>query len=152
MSKGTNGAYAAAEPPPAPEPPPTASPELKARIDRYGEILAKAFDLAEAGVSLGLTVIGAVGAAAQKKILESRADGGGEPSVGPPPGPRSTESPAEPEDGETDEPPDEEMPRIEMAFVPVLSMVTPGVKRATSWKSLMRFTSKDSWEIGRAHV
>jgi hypothetical protein len=84
MSKGTNGAYAAPEPPPTPEPPPAASPELKARIDRYGEILAKAFDLAEAGLSLGLTVIGAVGAAAQKKILESRADNAVDTSVGVP--------------------------------------------------------------------
>ncbi len=37
------------------------------------------------------------------------------------------------------------MPRIEMAFVPALSMVTPGVKRATSWKSLMPRLSMVSW-------
>src|SRR5580658_3845500 len=34
-------------------------------------------------------------------------------------------------------PPDEEMPRIEIALVPELSIETPGVKRAMSWKSLM---------------
>src|ERR1700734_982932 len=34
-------------------------------------------------------------------------------------------------------PAEEEMPRIEMALVPELSMLTPGVKRAMSWKSLM---------------
>ena len=102
MSKATNGAYAAPEPPPAADPPPAAaSPELKARIDRYGEILAKAFDLAEAGLSLGLTVIGAVGAAAQKKILESRADGAGEPSVGVPPDPPPKEKPAASDDAGT---------------------------------------------------
>src|ERR1700687_3951330 len=34
-------------------------------------------------------------------------------------------------------PAEEEMPRIEIALVPELSIDTPGVKRAMSWKSLM---------------
>ena len=36
------------------------------------------------------------------------------------------------------------MPRMEIALVPELSIVTPGVKRATSWKSLMPSWSIDS--------
>ena len=69
MDKHGNGG-ASAEPTSTPEPAPTAARglDLKARLDRYGEILAKGLDLAEAGLSLGLTVIGTVGAAAQQKI------------------------------------------------------------------------------------
>lgn len=71
MTKQGNGATA--EPPPAPEPT-SASPvdalDLKGRLDRYGEILVKGLDLAEAGLSLGLMVIGRVGTAAQEKIVE----------------------------------------------------------------------------------
>ncbi|MGH7107459.1 MAG: hypothetical protein ACREF0_09550 [Acetobacteraceae bacterium] len=44
--------------------------ELKARLDRFGEILARGLDLAEAGMTLGLTMLGTVGAAAQNKIIE----------------------------------------------------------------------------------
>jgi len=36
-------------------------------------------------------------------------------------------------------PPEEEMPRIEMAFVPEVSIDTPGVKRTISVKSLIPF-------------
>src|SRR5882757_3613729 len=45
------------------------------------------------------------------------------------------------------EPPEEEMPRIEIELLPVpaASIVTPGVKRATSVKSLMPFWSMVSW-------
>src|SRR5580658_5735318 len=38
-------------------------------------------------------------------------------------------------------PADEEIPRIEIALVPEVSMETPGVKRTISWKSLMPFLS-----------
>src|ERR1700683_364556 len=38
-------------------------------------------------------------------------------------------------------PADEEIPRIEIAFGPEVSMETPGVKRTISWKSLMPFLS-----------
>jgi hypothetical protein len=84
MASTTNGAYTAQDPPAASESAAGASgaPDLKARIDRYGAVLAKAFDMAEAGLSLGLTVIGAVGAAAQKRIMESRADTPGPVSAG----------------------------------------------------------------------
>src|ERR1700730_11634566 len=42
-------------------------------------------------------------------------------------------------------PPEEEMPRIEIALVPVVSIDTPGVNRTTSWKSLIPFWSIISW-------
>ena len=82
MPSSGNGAdtQAAAEPPPEPPPasagPPPEAQELKARLDRYGQIIAKVVNLAEAGLSLGLTVIGTVGAAAQKRLLEARVDNG----------------------------------------------------------------------------
>jgi hypothetical protein len=55
--------------PSAPAPPEPGS-ELRERLDRLGDIVARGFDLAEAGMSLGLTLLTTVGAAAQKKILE----------------------------------------------------------------------------------
>jgi hypothetical protein len=48
--------------------------DLKARIDRFGDLLGKGLDLAEAGLSLGLTVVGTLGAAAHKKIFEKVID------------------------------------------------------------------------------
>jgi hypothetical protein len=51
-------------------PPPEPGSELRERLDRLGDIVARGFDLAEAGMSLGLTLLTTVGAAAQKKILE----------------------------------------------------------------------------------
>ncbi len=50
--------------------PPESGSELRERLDRLGDIVARGFDLAEAGMSLGLTLLTTVGAAAQKKILE----------------------------------------------------------------------------------
>jgi len=44
--------------------------DLKARLDRFGELLARGLDLAEAGMSLGLTMLGTIGTAAQTKIIE----------------------------------------------------------------------------------
>ena len=44
--------------------------ELRQRLDQVGTILAKGLDLAEAGVSLGVTIIGRVGVAASQKIRE----------------------------------------------------------------------------------
>ena len=64
---------------------------LKERLDRFGEILARGLDLAEAGLSLGLTIVTTVGAAAQKKFFERAFDSGPDPtpadlpSPGPPP-------------------------------------------------------------------
>jgi hypothetical protein len=60
--------------------------ELRARIDRLGDIVARGIDLAEAGMSLGLTLLTTVGAAAQHKIVEKMAGGmmgDGEPGAGP---------------------------------------------------------------------
>src|SRR5580658_3449008 len=42
-------------------------------------------------------------------------------------------------------PPEEEMPRIEIALVPEVSIDTPGVKRTISEKSRMPFWSSASW-------
>jgi F0F1-type ATP synthase membrane subunit c/vacuolar-type H+-ATPase subunit K len=61
---GTPGG-ASAQPPPADD-----GLDLKARLDRFGDLLGKGLDLAEAGLSLGLTVVGTLGAAAQQKIFE----------------------------------------------------------------------------------
>jgi F0F1-type ATP synthase membrane subunit c/vacuolar-type H+-ATPase subunit K len=61
---GTSGG-ASAQPPPADD-----GLDLKARLDRFGDLLGKGLDLAEAGLSLGLTVVGTLGAAAQQKIFE----------------------------------------------------------------------------------
>jgi hypothetical protein len=44
--------------------------ELKQRLDQVSTILAKGLDLAEAGVSLGVSIISRVGAAAQQKFRE----------------------------------------------------------------------------------
>jgi hypothetical protein len=99
MAKQGNGATA--EPPPAPEPAAASADalDLKARLDRYGEILAKGLDLAETGLSLGLMVIGKVGAAAQEKIFERLMD-----TVAPehaPATPSGTPSPPVPPQAET---------------------------------------------------
>ncbi len=56
---------ASAQPPPADD-----GLDLKARLDRFGDLLGKGLDLAEAGLSLGLTVASTLGAAAQQKIFE----------------------------------------------------------------------------------
>lgn len=44
--------------------------EFRQRLDQVGTILAKGLDLAEAGVSLGVTIISRVGVAATQKIRE----------------------------------------------------------------------------------
>jgi hypothetical protein len=78
MARHGNGATA--KPSPASEPASASASastdalDLKARLDRYGEILAKGLDLAEAGLALGLRVITTVGDAAQQKILDRLAE------------------------------------------------------------------------------
>ncbi len=60
-------------PPTAGAPPPPQDEDgldLRARLDRFGGLLGKGLDLAEAGLSLGLTVASTLGAAAQQKIFE----------------------------------------------------------------------------------
>jgi hypothetical protein len=76
-----NGDAGAAGPAPSPKPPASGA-DLKERLDQVGTILAKGLDLAEAGVSLGVTILSRVSVAAQQKIREGR-EAGGQP---PPPG------------------------------------------------------------------
>ncbi len=56
------------------KPPPPSGPgavvDLRERLDQMGTILAKGLDLAEAGVSLGVTILNRVSLAAQQKIRE----------------------------------------------------------------------------------
>jgi len=68
-----NGGAAGSTPPPESAADQSES-ELKARLDRLGNLLGKGFDLAEAGLSLGLTMVGTLGAAAHKKIIEKVLD------------------------------------------------------------------------------
>lgn len=69
MTERGNGATAEAGPKQAAEAE-TDPLELKARLERFGEILARGLDLAEAGMTLGFTMLGTVGAAAQNKVIE----------------------------------------------------------------------------------
>ena len=64
---GPAGPEAPGKPPPSG---PGASVDLRERIDQMGTILAKGLDLAEAGVSLGVTILNRVSLAAQQKIRE----------------------------------------------------------------------------------
>ncbi len=61
------GATEAAE---KPAPDPAAGAQIRERLDQVGTILAKGLDLAEAGVSLGATILNRVNLAAQQKIRE----------------------------------------------------------------------------------
>jgi len=70
MAEQGNGISHDAPPSGPASPPPETGNELRERLDRLGDIVARGFDLAEAGMSLGLTLLTTVGAAAQKKILE----------------------------------------------------------------------------------
>ncbi|MGH7119782.1 MAG: hypothetical protein ACREFP_12460 [Acetobacteraceae bacterium] len=69
MAERGNGAAAEGGPHP-PQGSPSDALDLKARLDRFGEIFGRGLDLAEAGMTLGLTVLGTLGAAAQTKIIE----------------------------------------------------------------------------------
>ena len=48
----------------------TAARRSAGRLDQVGTLLAKGLDLAEAGVSLGVTILNRVGAAAQQQLAE----------------------------------------------------------------------------------
>lgn len=65
------------EQPPAKEVP---VPELAGRAEQLGAIIVKTLDLAEAGLSLGITVLTRAGAAAQEALTERGAES---PAVGP---------------------------------------------------------------------
>ena len=78
--------------------------DLRHRLDQVGAILAKGLDLAEAGVSLGVTIIGRVGAAAQQQLLRERAPGAGAmptPPAAPQAGEAEQYAPAESDYGIT---------------------------------------------------
>lgn len=47
--------------------------DLREKVDQVGMILAKGLDLAEAGVSLGVTIVNRIGSAAQQQVLERMA-------------------------------------------------------------------------------
>ena len=73
MRNGNGHAATEEAPQPAAEEPHAAESggvELRQRLDQVGKILAKGLDLAEAGVSLGVTIVSRVGVAAQQKIRE----------------------------------------------------------------------------------
>lgn len=53
-----------------PETPGPGGLDMSGRLDRFGNIVGKGFDLAEAGISLGITILGKVGAIAEKQIRE----------------------------------------------------------------------------------
>lgn len=101
------------EPPPKPEsapPPPRAdaAPDIRERLDQVGAILGKGLDLAEAGVSLGVTIVNRIGTVAQKQVLERMmatafqagapgpSEGTPPPEQAPPPGMDSTPAPQAP--------------------------------------------------------
>jgi hypothetical protein len=91
-SSGNAAAADAADKPPGP----AAGVELRERLDQMGTILAKGLDLAEAGVSLGATILNRVSVAAQQKIREGL-DAAGRPQSAPPDTP---EEPVEPGEAE----------------------------------------------------
>jgi hypothetical protein len=97
----------AQKPPPKPESGPQARGgegglDLREKVDQMGVILAKGLDLAEAGVSLGVTIVNRIGSAAQQQVLERmaaamqrEATGAAAPSA--PPMPEAAEAPPQPE-------------------------------------------------------
>ncbi|MGR4865695.1 hypothetical protein [Caulobacter sp. LARHSG274] len=91
-SSGKVGADAVDKPPG-----PVAGVELRERLDQMGTILAKGLDLAEAGVSLGATILNRVSLAAQQKIREGL-DAAGQPPPAPPGA--APEEPVEPDEAE----------------------------------------------------
>jgi hypothetical protein len=102
--KNGNGAGAATDPHPEPSRPrepetETVGADLRQRLDQVGTILAKGLDLAEAGVSLGVTIISRVGVAAQQKIRDGlEAANAAAPAASPAPrDPFATEQAPEPE-------------------------------------------------------
>ena len=78
---------------------PGAGAELRERLDQIGAILAKGLDLAEAGVSLGVTILSRLGrppnsrsGRASDSAARAHARGHGRATAGPPAGP---DAPAE---------------------------------------------------------
>jgi hypothetical protein len=72
-------------------------PELAGRAEQVGAIIVKTLDLAEAGLSLGITVLTRAGAAAQGAIVDRVPSGPGAGAVSAqPPGPAHAEYPEQP--------------------------------------------------------
>jgi hypothetical protein len=76
--------------------------DLREKVDQVGMILAKGLDLAEAGVSLGVTIVNRIGSAAQQQVLERMAaavqrQGTGAAAPSAPPMPEAAEAPPPPE-------------------------------------------------------
>ncbi|MGH6879823.1 hypothetical protein [Hypericibacter sp.] len=87
-----SGPRTAEKPPPKPE----GGLDLREKVDQMGMILAKGLDLAEAGVSLGVTIVNRIGSAAQQQVMERMAAAmqrEGEPEAAPPPMPEAAEPP-----------------------------------------------------------
>lgn len=100
QAKNGNGHAAAEEAPAAATETPQEPKgnDLRQRLDQMGTILAKGLDLAEAGVSLGVTIISRVGVAAQQKFkegLDAASTAAAEPA------PQQGQAQAEPEYGLT---------------------------------------------------
>ncbi len=55
-------------------PPPVDTLDLKGKMDRFGDLLAKSMELAEVGMNLSLSILSTVGAAAQQKIAQKLAE------------------------------------------------------------------------------
>ena len=76
-------------------------PDLSGRAEQLGAIIVKTLDLAEAGLSLGITVLTRAGAAAQDALAERAAASGVEPGAAHPhdavDGSQAPEAPAEEE-------------------------------------------------------
>lgn len=75
--------------------------ELRERVDQIGTLVGKGLDLAEAGLSLGVTIVNRIGTAAQQqminRVVASVQDGAPPPSQShaapdPAPAPRETET------------------------------------------------------------
>jgi hypothetical protein len=101
QAKNGNGHAAAEEEPAAATETPQEPKgnDLRQRLDQMGTILAKGLDLAEAGVSLGVTIISRVGVAAQQKLKEGL-DAASTAAAEPAP-PQQEQAQAEPEYGLT---------------------------------------------------
>jgi hypothetical protein len=94
---GPAGPEVPGKPPPSG---PGAGVDLRERLDQMGTILAKGLDLAEAGVSLGVTILNRVSLAAQQKIREgldsaAQSQSGAQSGAQPSPAGVTPDAPAE---------------------------------------------------------
>jgi hypothetical protein len=78
------GAEAAPQPESGTVPPDKAASDLRERLDQVGTILSKGLDLAEAGVSLGVTIVNRIGTIAQKQVLDQMMAAATQPSAAAP--------------------------------------------------------------------